>query len=132
MWAEYSIFLNLRFPMSWHMVSARYKKIITNTSFSIAGSLLCHSAPADALSLPCPPENMQRSRPKVGPSDAWKNSAFRQCLYRQLEHLEQELLLLEPRGSSQGQNHTRALGQLQTLKGYLVAQAGTLPPAHSR
>uniref|UniRef100_A0A4W2BY07 Uncharacterized protein n=1 Tax=Bos indicus x Bos taurus TaxID=30522 RepID=A0A4W2BY07_BOBOX len=77
-------------------------------------------------------ENMQRSRPKVGPSDAWKNSAFRQCLYLQLEHLEQELLLLEPRCSSQGQNHTRALGQLQTLKGCLVAQAGTLPPAHSR
>ncbi|KAB0352703.1 hypothetical protein FD754_017560 [Muntiacus muntjak] len=76
-------------------------------------------------------ENMQRLRPKVGPSDAWKNSAYRQCLYLQLEHLEQELLLLEPQGSSQGQSHTKALGQLQTLKGCLVAQAGTLPPAHS-
>ncbi|XP_043293117.1 polycystic kidney disease protein 1-like 2 [Cervus canadensis] len=76
-------------------------------------------------------ENMQRLRPKVGPSDAWKNSAYRQCLYLQLEHLEQELLLLEPQGSSQGQSRTRALGQLQTLKGCLVAQAGTLPPAHS-
>ncbi|XP_052512125.1 polycystic kidney disease protein 1-like 2 [Budorcas taxicolor] len=76
-------------------------------------------------------EDMQRPRPTAGPSDAWKNSTFRQCLYLQLEHLEQELLLLEPQGSSQGQSHTRALGQLQTLKGCLVAQAGTLPPAHS-
>ncbi|KAI4534073.1 hypothetical protein MG293_014933 [Ovis ammon polii] len=76
-------------------------------------------------------EDMQRPRPTEGPSDAWKNSAFRQCLYLQLEHLEQELLLLEPQGSSQSQSHSRALGQLQTLKGCLVAQAGTLPPAHS-
>uniref|UniRef100_A0A8C6CZI8 Uncharacterized protein n=1 Tax=Moschus moschiferus TaxID=68415 RepID=A0A8C6CZI8_MOSMO len=77
-------------------------------------------------------ENMPCPRPKVGPSDAWKRSACWQCLYLQLEHLEQELLLLEPQGSSQGQSHTRALGQLQTLKGCLLTQAGTLPPAHSR
>lgn len=72
--------------MVWHTVSDRYKKAITNTPVSIAHSLLCHSAPADALSLPCPPEKMQCPRPEVGPRDAGKDSAYRQCLYLQLEH----------------------------------------------
>ncbi|KAJ8785859.1 hypothetical protein J1605_006819 [Eschrichtius robustus] len=49
----------------------------------------------------------------------------------QLEHLEQELLLWEPQGFSRCQSHTQALGQLQTLKGCLGGQPGTLPPAHS-
>lgn len=35
--------------MAWHIVSARYKRAVTNTVFT-AGSLLRHSASADALS----------------------------------------------------------------------------------
>ncbi|KAM9046589.1 LOW QUALITY PROTEIN: polycystin-1-like protein 2 [Megaptera novaeangliae] len=76
-------------------------------------------------------KKMQCPRPEVGPRDAWKDSAYRQCLYLQLEHLEQELLLWEPQGFSRCQSHTQALGQLQTLKGCLGGQPGTPPPAHS-
>uniref|UniRef100_A0A8D1BLF4 Polycystin-1-like protein 2 n=1 Tax=Sus scrofa TaxID=9823 RepID=A0A8D1BLF4_PIG len=65
------------------------------------------------------------------PHDAWKDLAYRQCLYLQLEHVEQELLLVGTRGYSQCQSHTQALRQLQTLKGYLGEQAGTLSPKHT-
>lgn len=75
---------------------------------------------------------MQCSTPKVGPSDAWKDLAYRQCLYLQLEHVEQELLLVGTRGYSQCQSHTQALRQLQTLKDYLGEEAGTLSPKHTR
>lgn len=70
--------------------------------------------------------------PTVGASDPWKDSAYRQCLYLQLEHLEQALLLVGPQGFPQGQSHARALRQLQTLKRRLGGQPGTLPPARTR
>ncbi|XP_057568736.1 polycystic kidney disease protein 1-like 2 [Hippopotamus amphibius kiboko] len=76
-------------------------------------------------------EKMQRPRPEAGPSDDWKDRAYRRCLYLQLEHLEQALLLLQPQGFSQYRSHTQALGQLQTLKGCLGGQPGTPPPAPS-
>lgn len=75
---------------------------------------------------------MQCSTPKVGPSEAWKDLAYRQCLYLQLEHVEQELLLVGTRGYPQCQSHTQALRQLQTLKDYLGEEAGTLSPKHTR
>lgn len=36
--------------MAWHIVSAQHKEAVTNTTVFMAGSLLRHSAPADALS----------------------------------------------------------------------------------
>nr|XP_023493143.1 polycystic kidney disease protein 1-like 2 [Equus caballus] len=69
--------------------------------------------------------------PTVGASDPWKDSAYRQCLYLQLEHLEQALLLVGPQGFPQGQSHAGALRQLQTLKRRLGGQPGTLPPART-
>ncbi|KAF5918575.1 hypothetical protein HPG69_005010 [Diceros bicornis minor] len=74
-------------------------------------------------------EKMQRPTPTEGPSDLGKGSAYRQCLYLQLEHMEKELLLVGPLGFPQCQSHARALRQLHTLKGWLGAQGGTSPPA---
>ncbi|KAM8774755.1 LOW QUALITY PROTEIN: polycystin-1-like protein 2 [Rhynchonycteris naso] len=66
----------------------------------------------------------------VGPSDLWKDSVYRQCLYLQLEYVEQKLRLVGPRGFPY-QSYTRALRQLQTLKGCLRGPLGTLPPAYT-
>lgn len=66
------------------------------------------------------------------PRDPQKDNAYRQCLYLQLDHLEQELQLVGPRGSSQCQSHAQALSQLQTLKGYLGGRLDTPPLAHTR
>ncbi|XP_053762669.1 polycystic kidney disease protein 1-like 2 [Panthera pardus] len=65
------------------------------------------------------------------PSDPWKDNAYRRCLYLQLEHMEQELQLVGPRGFSQCQSHARALSQLQTLKGRLGGRLGTPPQART-
>ena len=62
--------------MVWHTVSARYKKAVTNTPVSTARGLLCHSAPADALSLPCPPEKNAVPQARGGP----KRRLEGQCL----------------------------------------------------
>ncbi|KAM7058305.1 LOW QUALITY PROTEIN: polycystin-1-like protein 2 [Molossus nigricans] len=64
-------------------------------------------------------------------SALWKNGGYGQRLYLQLEHVEQELQLVGPRDFPQCQSHARALRQLQTLKGCLRGQLGTLPPAHT-
>ncbi|XP_016052978.1 PREDICTED: polycystic kidney disease protein 1-like 2 [Miniopterus natalensis] len=76
-------------------------------------------------------EKMQCLTCGMGPSDPWKNSVYRQCLYLQLEQVEQELRLVGPQGFPQCQSHARALTQLQTLKGCLKGQLGTLPPAQT-
>ncbi|XP_004626039.1 polycystic kidney disease protein 1-like 2 [Octodon degus] len=73
-------------------------------------------------------ESTQCPRPELALRDLWKDAAHRQHLYRQLEHLEQELQLLGPQGFSQRPDHARALGQLQTLKGRL----GVAAPARAR
>ncbi|XP_039081859.1 polycystic kidney disease protein 1-like 2 [Hyaena hyaena] len=65
------------------------------------------------------------------PRDPQKDNAYRQCLYLQLDHLEQELQLVGARSSSQCQSHARALSQLQTLKGYLGGRLDTPPLAHT-
>ena len=74
---------------------------------------------------------MQCLMPEVVPSDSLKDNAYKQCLYLQLEYMEQELQLVGPHGFPQGQNHTRALSQLQMLKGRLRGQLGTPPPAYT-
>uniref|UniRef100_H0WXG3 Polycystin 1 like 3, transient receptor potential channel interacting n=1 Tax=Otolemur garnettii TaxID=30611 RepID=H0WXG3_OTOGA len=56
---------------------------------------------------------------------------LRQCLYLQLKHLEQALQLVGPHGFPQQHSHTRALQQLQTLKGCLGGQPGSLAPAYT-
>ncbi|XP_064239027.1 polycystin-1-like protein 2 isoform X2 [Aotus nancymaae] len=76
-------------------------------------------------------ENMQCPKPKVALSGSWKDSAYRQCLYLQLEHVEQELRMVGPRGFPQHHSHALALRQLQTLKGCLGVQPGTWAPAHA-
>ncbi|XP_003938130.2 polycystin-1-like protein 2 [Saimiri boliviensis] len=76
-------------------------------------------------------ENMQRPKPKVALSGPWKDSAYRQCLYLQLEHVEQELRMVGPRGFPEHHSHALALRQLQTLKGCLGIQPGTWAPAHA-
>ncbi|KAM5297461.1 LOW QUALITY PROTEIN: polycystin-1-like protein 2 [Glossophaga mutica] len=73
-------------------------------------------------------EKMQCLTREVGPSDPWKNSMYRQCLYFQLGHVEQELWLVGPGGFPHSQSHARALRQLQTLKGSLRGHLDTLPP----
>ncbi|KAF6078991.1 hypothetical protein HJG60_015036 [Phyllostomus discolor] len=65
---------------------------------------------------------------EVGPGDPWKNSVYRQCLYFQLEHLEQELRLVGPGGFPHCQSQAWALRQLQTLKRSLRGHLDTLPP----
>ena len=70
--------------------------------------------------------------PEAGPSDPQKDNAYKQCLYLQLEHMEQELQLVGPCGFPQSQNHAQALSQLRMLKGCLGGQLGTPPPAFSR
>uniref|UniRef100_A0A8D2FFS5 Uncharacterized protein n=1 Tax=Theropithecus gelada TaxID=9565 RepID=A0A8D2FFS5_THEGE len=77
-------------------------------------------------------EKTQCPKPKVAGSGPWKDSAYRQCLYLQLEHVEQELRLVGPQGFPQHHSHARALRQLQTLKGCLGVQPGTWAPAHAR
>ncbi|XP_003791467.2 polycystic kidney disease protein 1-like 2 [Otolemur garnettii] len=77
-------------------------------------------------------EKMQCSEPDVAPSGPWKDSVYRQCLYLQLKHLEQALQLVGPHGFPQQHSHTRALQQLQTLKGCLGGQPGSLAPAYTR
>ncbi|XP_072588067.1 polycystin-1-like protein 2 [Vulpes vulpes] len=76
-------------------------------------------------------ERMQCLMPEVVPSDSLKDNAYKQCLYLQLEYMEQELQLVGPHGFPQGQSHTRALSQLQMLKGRLRGQLGTPPPAYT-
>uniref|UniRef100_A0A8C3VPL1 Uncharacterized protein n=1 Tax=Catagonus wagneri TaxID=51154 RepID=A0A8C3VPL1_9CETA len=76
-------------------------------------------------------QNTRNVKP-VGPSNAWKDRAYRQCLYLQLEHMEQELLLVGTQGFSQCQSHAQALRQLQTLKDCLREQPGTLNLEHTR
>lgn len=75
---------------------------------------------------------MELLTPEVGLSNPQKDSVYRQCLYLQLEYVEQELRLVGPRSFPQHQSHARALRQLQTLKGYLAGQLGTTLPAHTR
>ncbi|KAM6177463.1 polycystin-1-like protein 2 [Erethizon dorsatum] len=76
----------------------------------------------------CGMERTQCPGPELALRDLWKDDAHRQCLYHQLEHLERELQLLGPHGFPQQHSHTRALGQLQTLKGLL----GVAAPVHAR
>ncbi|XP_002917769.2 LOW QUALITY PROTEIN: polycystic kidney disease protein 1-like 2 [Ailuropoda melanoleuca] len=76
-------------------------------------------------------EQMRCLLPEAGPSDPQKDNAYKQCLYLQLEHMEQELQLVGPCGFPQSQNHAQALSQLQMLKGCLGGQLGTPPPAFS-
>nr|KAF6411309.1 hypothetical protein HJG63_015372 [Rousettus aegyptiacus] len=76
-------------------------------------------------------EKMELLTPEVGLSNPQKDSVYRQCLYLQLEYVEQELRLVGPRSFPQHQSHARALRQLQTLKGYLAGQLGTTLPAHT-
>ncbi|XP_011943420.1 PREDICTED: polycystic kidney disease protein 1-like 2 isoform X1 [Cercocebus atys] len=76
-------------------------------------------------------EKTQCPKPKVAGSGPWKDSTYRQCLYLQLEHVEQGLRLVGPRGFPQHHSHARALRQLQTLKGCLGVQPGTWAPAHA-
>ncbi|KAK2085511.1 Polycystic kidney disease protein 1-like 2 [Saguinus oedipus] len=77
-------------------------------------------------------KNMQCPKSKLALSGPWKDSAYRQCLYLQLEHVEQELRMVGPRGFPQHHSHALALRQLQTLKGCLGIQPGTWAPAHAR
>uniref|UniRef100_M3YDV1 Polycystin-1-like protein 2 n=1 Tax=Mustela putorius furo TaxID=9669 RepID=M3YDV1_MUSPF len=76
-------------------------------------------------------EQMRCLMPEVGPSDPQKDNAYKQCLYLQLEHMEQELQLVGPCGFPQSQSHAQALSQLQMLKGCLGGQLGTPPPAYT-
>ncbi|XP_047565947.1 polycystic kidney disease protein 1-like 2 [Lutra lutra] len=76
-------------------------------------------------------EQMRCLMPEVGPSDPQKDNVYKQCLYLQLEHMEQELRLVGPCGFPQSQSHARALSQLQMLKGYLGGQLGTPPSAYA-
>ncbi|XP_046290740.1 polycystin-1-like protein 2 isoform X1 [Marmota monax] len=73
-------------------------------------------------------EKAQCQEPMLAPSSPWKGSAYRQCLYLQLQHLEQELRLVGPGGFPR-HSHAQALRQLQTLKGCLGGQLGILAPA---
>ncbi|XP_004690218.1 PREDICTED: polycystic kidney disease protein 1-like 2 [Condylura cristata] len=76
-------------------------------------------------------DKRQLTTPEEGLSDPWKDSVYRQCLYLQLERMEQLLQLVEPhQGFSQTQSHARALKQLQSLKGCLGGRRGTPPLAH--
>ncbi|XP_037671501.1 polycystic kidney disease protein 1-like 2 [Choloepus didactylus] len=74
-------------------------------------------------------EKTQRPMPEVAPSGPQKESTYKQCLYAQLEHVEQELRLVGPHGFPQCQSHARALRQLQTLKGCLGMELGIPGPA---
>ncbi|XP_070941099.1 polycystin-1-like protein 2 isoform X1 [Macaca nemestrina] len=76
-------------------------------------------------------EKTQCPKPKAAWSGPWNDSAYRQYLYLQLEHVEQGLQLVGPRGFPQHHSHARALRQLQTLKGCLGVQPGTWTPAHA-
>uniref|UniRef100_G3TAP4 Uncharacterized protein n=1 Tax=Loxodonta africana TaxID=9785 RepID=G3TAP4_LOXAF len=76
------------------------------------------------------PEKTQCPMPEVSLAGSQKDSAYRQCLYLQLEHVEHELQLLGPHGFPQHQSHTQALRQLQILKGCLGGQLGTSGPAY--
>uniref|UniRef100_G3TXS3 Uncharacterized protein n=1 Tax=Loxodonta africana TaxID=9785 RepID=G3TXS3_LOXAF len=77
-------------------------------------------------------EKTQCPMPEVSLAGSQKDSAYRQCLYLQLEHVEHELQLLGPHGFPQHQSHTQALRQLQILKGCLGGQLGTSGPAYPR
>uniref|UniRef100_A0A8C0XPL9 Uncharacterized protein n=1 Tax=Castor canadensis TaxID=51338 RepID=A0A8C0XPL9_CASCN len=74
----------------------------------------------------------QHLKPKLAQSGSWKDSTYRQCLYLQLECMEQELQLVGPRGFPKHHSHAQALRQLQTLKSCLRGQPGLLPPACAR
>ncbi|XP_076989221.1 polycystin-1-like protein 2 isoform X2 [Tamandua tetradactyla] len=74
-------------------------------------------------------EKTQRPAPEVAMCGPEKDSAYRQCLYAQLEHVEQELRLLEPQGFPQCHSHARALRQLRTLQEGLGTQPSTPGPA---
>jgi hypothetical protein len=91
----------------------------------------CHLAPADHVP-PRSPEKTQHLKPKLAQSGSWKDSTYRQCLYLQLECMEQELQLVGPRGFPKHHSHAQALRQLQTLKSCLRGQPGLLPPACAR
>ncbi|KAM5207497.1 LOW QUALITY PROTEIN: polycystin-1-like protein 2 [Hipposideros larvatus] len=78
------------------------------------------------------PKDPTEQKMDLGNSHCHGNSVYRQCLYLQLEHVEQELWLVGPRGFPQGQSHAWALRQLQTLKSCLGGQLGTPPPSQTR
>uniref|UniRef100_A0A8C5LJS9 Polycystin-1-like protein 2 n=1 Tax=Jaculus jaculus TaxID=51337 RepID=A0A8C5LJS9_JACJA len=66
----------------------------------------------------CPKAELDRS-------GTWKDSAYRQCLYLQLEHVEQELRLVGPQGFPHSHSHAQALQQLHILKSCLGGQPVT-------
>ncbi|XP_005409414.1 PREDICTED: polycystic kidney disease protein 1-like 2 isoform X2 [Chinchilla lanigera] len=133
--------LKLPSPASgWDSLSS----VDINTLLALAEDILCPQNPAgqgrreeakgreDAFavapgSAPVT-ERTQGPGPELALQDLWKDDAHRQCLYRQLEHLEQELQLLGPHSFPQRHGHARALRQLQTLKGHL----GVATPTHAR
>nr|XP_058135506.1 polycystin-1-like protein 3 [Dasypus novemcinctus] len=67
--------------------------------------------------------------PEAALSGPQRDSAYKQCLYGQLEAVEQELRLVGPLGFPQRQSHARALGQLQALKRHLGTQPRLAAPA---
>ncbi|XP_062032025.1 polycystin-1-like protein 2 [Lepus europaeus] len=71
----------------------------------------------------------QRPEPEMALREPWKDGLYRQCLYLQLEHVEQALRLVGPWSFPQRHSHARALRQLQTLKGCLGGQQDLLVPA---
>ncbi|XP_008584536.1 PREDICTED: polycystic kidney disease protein 1-like 2 isoform X1 [Galeopterus variegatus] len=77
-------------------------------------------------------EKMWCPKPYVGPNGPWKDNAFRQCLYFQLEQVEQELRLVGAQGFPQHHSYARALRQLQTLKGCLGGPSCTPALEHTR
>uniref|UniRef100_A0A5F9CI30 Uncharacterized protein n=1 Tax=Oryctolagus cuniculus TaxID=9986 RepID=A0A5F9CI30_RABIT len=77
-------------------------------------------------------EGKQCPEPEMALRGPWKDGLYRQCLYLQLEHIEQALRLAGPRSSPQRHSHARALRQLQTLKGCLGGQQDLLVPACTR
>ncbi|XP_006888947.1 PREDICTED: polycystic kidney disease protein 1-like 2 [Elephantulus edwardii] len=77
-------------------------------------------------------EKMQCPLPEVSSDSPLEVSAYRQCLYSQLEQVEWGLRLLGPHGFPRPQSHGQALRQLQTLKSCLGELPDTSGPAYSR
>ncbi|ELW62970.1 Polycystic kidney disease protein 1-like 2 [Tupaia chinensis] len=69
-------------------------------------------------------QKVQHSKPTVARRGLWKDSTYGQCLYLQLERVEQELQLVGPHGFPRSHSHAQALRRLQTLKSCLKAQPG--------
>ncbi|KAM4833715.1 polycystin-1-like protein 2 [Thomomys bottae] len=74
----------------------------------------------------------QHSKPELVSSGLWKDSIYSQCLYLQLEHIEEELHLVGPRAFLQHHSYAQALRQLQTLKRCLRGQPGPQASARTR